>query len=100
MILPLFLAAIGIVASVLGTLFVSVKEGGDPKSGLTRGELTAAVLMLVGSFFAINNLLPGTWATMKDSLVDGKVRFLMIISASIVSMCGRAVSSRPSPCWH
>ena len=72
-VLPLILAAIGIVASVLGTLFVSVKEGGDPKSGLTRGELIAAVLMLVGSFFAINNLLPGTWTTMKDSLVDGKV---------------------------
>jgi K(+)-stimulated pyrophosphate-energized sodium pump len=59
--LPLCLAAIGIVASMIGTMFVSVEEGGDPKAGLTRGELTAAVLMLVGSWFAINNLLPGTW---------------------------------------
>ncbi|MDE2715195.1 MAG: sodium/proton-translocating pyrophosphatase, partial [Verrucomicrobiota bacterium] len=40
--LPLCLAAIGIVASMIGTTFVSVEEGGDPKAGLTRGELIAA----------------------------------------------------------
>ena len=56
--LPLCLAAIGIVASMIGMMFVSVEEGGDPKSGLTRGELTAAVIMLVGGYFLITNLLP------------------------------------------
>jgi K(+)-stimulated pyrophosphate-energized sodium pump len=60
-ILPLCLAAIGIVASMIGTMFVSVEEGGDPKAGLTRGELTAAVIMLVGGYFLINGLLPETW---------------------------------------
>jgi|MDTC01.1.fsa_nt_gb K(+)-stimulated pyrophosphate-energized sodium pump len=59
--LPLCLAAIGIVASMIGTMFVSVEEGGDPKAGLTRGELTAAVIMLVGAYFLINGLLPATW---------------------------------------
>ncbi len=59
--LPLCLAAIGIVASMIGMMFVSVEEGGDPKSGLTRGELTAAVIMIVGGYFLINGLLPETW---------------------------------------
>jgi K(+)-stimulated pyrophosphate-energized sodium pump len=59
--LPLFIAAIGIVASMFGTLFVSVEEGGDPKSGLTKGELSAAVLMLLGTYILINKLLPETW---------------------------------------
>ncbi len=59
--LPLCLAAIGIVASMIGTMFVSVEEGGDPKAGLTRGELTAAVIMLLGGYFLINGLLPETW---------------------------------------
>jgi K(+)-stimulated pyrophosphate-energized sodium pump len=59
--LPLCLAAIGIVASMIGTMFVSVEEGGDPKAGLTRGELTAAVIMLVGGYFIINGLLPAEW---------------------------------------
>ncbi len=59
--LPLCLAAIGIVASMIGTMFVSVEEGGDPKAGLTRGELTAAVIMLVGGYFLIKKLLPPEW---------------------------------------
>jgi len=59
--LPLCLAAVGIMASMIGTMFVSVEEGGDPKAGLTRGELTAAIIMLVGAYFLINNLLPETW---------------------------------------
>ena len=59
--LPLCLAAIGIVASMIGTTFVSVEEGGDPKAGLTRGELIAAVIMLVGGYFLINGLLPAEW---------------------------------------
>ena len=69
--LPLCLAAIGIVASMIGMMFVSVEEGGDPKSGLTRGELIAAVIMLVGGYFLIINLLPAEWAIMKE--VDGKL---------------------------
>ena len=59
--LPLCLAAIGIVASMIGTIFVSVEEGGDPKAALTRGELTAAVIMLAGGYFIINGLLPAEW---------------------------------------
>ena len=59
--LPLCLAAIGIVASMIGTMFVSVEEGGDPKAALTRGELIAAAIMLVGGYFLINGLLPAEW---------------------------------------
>ena len=59
--LPLCLAAIGIVASMIGTMFVSVEEGGDPKAALTRGELTSAVIMLAGGYFLIKNLLPAQW---------------------------------------
>ena len=59
--LPLCLAAIGIVASMIGTMFVSVEEGGDPKAALTRGELTSAVIMLAGGYFLIKNLLPAEW---------------------------------------
>ena len=68
--LPLFLAAIGIIASMIGTMFVSVEEGGNPKSGLTRGELGAAVIMLIGGFFLITNLLPEAWETTK--VVNGE----------------------------
>ncbi len=64
--LPLCLAAVGIVASMIGTMFVSVEEGGDPKAGLTRGELTAAGIMLAGGYFLITSLLPAEWV--KDGI--------------------------------
>ena len=85
--LPLILAAIGIVASVLGTLFVSVKEGGDPKSGLTRGELMAALLMLAGGYFAITGILPVEW---KDG---GKIyTSIGVWYASLLGLaCGLAI---------
>ena len=59
--LPMLLAAIGIVASIIGTFFVKVKEGGDPKHGLTKGELTSAAIMLVGAYLLITRLLPEKW---------------------------------------
>ena len=48
---PLFLAAIGIVASILGTFFVRVKEGGDPQFALRMGLISTGVFMIVGAFF-------------------------------------------------
>ncbi len=85
--LPLILATIGIVSSILGTIFVSVKEGGDPKSGLTRGELIAALLMLVGGYFAITGILPVEWK-------DGEKVYTSIgvFYASLLGLaCGLAI---------
>ena len=59
--LPMLLASVGIGASIIGTFFVKVKEGGDPKHGLTHGELTSAAIMLAGSYFLITNILPEKW---------------------------------------
>ena len=61
-ILPLLLAAVGIVTSIIGTFFVRVKEGGDPQKALNRGELVAGVLMLIATYLIVNQLLPTTWA--------------------------------------
>jgi len=85
--LPLGLAAIGIVASMIGTMFVSVKEGGDPKAGLTRGELTAAVIMLVGGYFLITNLLPETWVIAGKTYTATKVFLASLIGLA----CGLGI---------
>ncbi|MEM7009980.1 MAG: sodium-translocating pyrophosphatase [Verrucomicrobiota bacterium] len=60
-ILPLALAAAGIVASIIGTFFVKTKEGGDPHHGLNLGEFISAGIMLVASWFIITGLLPDSW---------------------------------------
>ena len=85
--LPLCLAAIGIVASMIGMMFVSVEEGGDPKSGLTRGELTAAVIMLVGGYFLITNLLPAEWVK-----GDATYTAMGVFYASLIGLlCGLGI---------
>ena len=56
--LPLVLAAIGIVMSIIGTFFVKVKEGGNPQTALNMGEFGSAGLMVIVSYFVINIMIP------------------------------------------
>ncbi|PID60690.1 MAG: sodium-translocating pyrophosphatase [Ignavibacteriae bacterium] len=60
-ILPLILAGAGILLSIIGTMFVKVKEGGNPQKALNTGEFGAAGLMVVVSYFIINAVLPESW---------------------------------------
>ena len=56
--LPLVIAAIGIVMSIIGTFFVKVKEGGNPQTALNIGEFGSAGLMVIVSYFVINSMIP------------------------------------------
>jgi K(+)-stimulated pyrophosphate-energized sodium pump len=64
--LPMALAAVGIIVSILGTFFVKVKEGGSPHTALNIGEFGSAGLMVVLSYFIIGHFLPESW------VLDGK----------------------------
>ncbi|THH35489.1 sodium-translocating pyrophosphatase [Neolewinella litorea] len=66
--LPLVVAGIGIVASIIGTFFVRVSEGGDPQKALNTGELIAAAIMLVLTYFAVTTMLPAEWTITFDGL--------------------------------
>jgi len=59
--LPLALAAVGIVMSIIGTFFVKVKDGGNPQTALNIGEFGSAGLMLIASYFLITGMLPESW---------------------------------------
>lgn len=56
-ILPLLIAAIGIVAAIIGTRFVKAKDGGDPAKALEKGTLVAAGITIVGGFLLVNSLI-------------------------------------------
>ena len=56
--LPLVLAALGIVMSIVGTFFVKVKEGGNPQTALNIGQFGSAGLMVIVSYFVINIMIP------------------------------------------
>ena len=56
--LPLYIAAAGILVSITGTFMVSVKEGGDPQKALNKGEFGSSFIMIVVIYFLIQNILP------------------------------------------
>ena len=56
--LPLYIAASGIIVSIIGTFMVSVKEGGDPQKALNRGEFGSAFIMIATIYFLIQEFLP------------------------------------------
>jgi K(+)-stimulated pyrophosphate-energized sodium pump len=59
--LPLALAATGIITSIIGTFFVRVKEGGDPQKALNRGEIVSGALMLIATYLISQFMLPESW---------------------------------------
>ena len=54
---PLLLSAIGIIASILGIMFVRGKEGGNPASALNAGTYVSGVIVIVASFIMSKLLL-------------------------------------------
>ena len=56
--LPLYIAASGIIVSIIGTFMVSVKEGGNPQKALNIGEFGSSAIMVAVMYFLISNILP------------------------------------------
>ncbi|MAZ72187.1 MAG: sodium-translocating pyrophosphatase [Flavobacteriaceae bacterium] len=62
--LPLVIAGVGILASIIGTFLVSIKNNDAKESkvqaALDRGNWAAIILTLIASYFLINWMLPET----------------------------------------
>ena len=71
--LPIMIAVIGIVSSIIGFFFVRVKEGGNPQTGLNMGTFGSGALMIVGTIFAIKWLMPAGDVTVKD-IISGNMQ--------------------------
>ena len=87
--LPILLAGVGIIASIVGTFFVRTKEGGDPQVALNTGTFVAAGAMIVASYFAIHKLWPSVdlYDTMDTAkLVTANDVFLATVFGLIVGV--------------
>jgi len=82
--LPLVLAAVGIIMSIIGTFFVKVKEGGNPQTALNLGEIGSAVLMVAASYFIIHAMIPDT----VDGLPFGAIGVFWATIAGLVAGLG------------
>jgi K(+)-stimulated pyrophosphate-energized sodium pump len=83
-VLPLFLAAAGIICSILGTFLVRTREGGNPQHALDAGTFGAAGLMLVATWFIASWLWPEggvTVGAVEISVMD-------VFLATIIGLAG------------
>lgn len=72
--LPLFLGAAGIVASIIGTVFIYTGDDKNPQSGLNRSLYTSFILSSVAAFFLTKYLLP-----------DHQLQFFIAIMAGLIA---------------
>jgi len=67
--LPLFIAGVGIIASIIGTLFIKIKNNdakeAQVQASLNTGNLISILITLVACWFLIDWLLPDTITGMK-----------------------------------
>ena len=90
---PLLLSAIGIIASILGTFFVRVKEGGDPAKALRYGLGSTGLFMIVGTFFLTRWVFMGD-LTLFYAVVSGVVSGILIGAATEFYTSGDYASVR------
>ena len=76
--LPLVLASVGIITSIIGTFFVRVKEGGDPQKALNMGEFISAGLMLAATWAIAQWMIPGTFMFMGAEYTANGVFFAVL----------------------
>lgn len=81
-IIPMLIAAVGIVASIIGTFFVSTKEGASQKNllgSLRRGTYISSILSAVGAAAIIYTLMPQNtgvfWAVVSGLLAGVLIGF-------------------------
>ncbi len=72
---PLLLGGVSIIASIIGTLFVKVKQGGSIMGALYKGVIVSAVLSAVAFWFVTNALLPDGLTTAAGVLITSQQIF-------------------------
>lgn len=76
MLLPMCIAVVGIVCSVIGSLFVKTNEDATQMSllkSLRTGTYLAAILAAIGSAFLTKALIPGNWVGIYAAILCGLI---------------------------
>ena len=78
--LPMIIAAIGILASIIGTFFVKTDEKSNPLKALNMGTTVASVILLIGAYFAVRMITPDQfglfWAILGGMIVGTLIGFI------------------------
>lgn len=71
---PLLLAAAGIVASIIGTLFVRGKEGKDPQKSLDTGTYVSSIIIVIAAFI------------LSSAVLNSSKPFIAIVTGLVVGL--------------
>ncbi|MGM0566626.1 MAG: sodium-translocating pyrophosphatase [Bacteroidota bacterium] len=85
-ILPMAIAALGILTSILGAFFVRVKEGGNPQAALNIGEGIAMAVMVIISYFLVTIMLPEQWTYTTMWGAEKTISSLNVFIASLIGL--------------
>lgn len=82
---PMVLSAVGIIASILGTMFVRTGENSNPQSALKNGTYASSLIIIIASFFLSRYLfgnLNAFWAVTSGILVGAIIGYLTEVYTS------------------
>jgi K(+)-stimulated pyrophosphate-energized sodium pump len=72
-ILPLVIAAGGILASLIGTFFVRTDENSNPLKALNTGTIVSSILLIIIGFFAVKYMMPADQFGLFWALIGGLI---------------------------
>ncbi|MCC2547893.1 sodium-translocating pyrophosphatase [Hymenobacter sp. BT175] len=82
--LPMVIAGMGIVASLIGILSVRVKEGGNVQAALNLGNYVSVVVSAIASYFIIRYMLPEGSIAIRGVAFDSMDVFYAVLVGLVV----------------
>ncbi|MBI1425572.1 MAG: sodium-translocating pyrophosphatase [Gammaproteobacteria bacterium] len=96
---PLALGGASIIASIIGTFFVSIKEGGKIMNALYRAAIVSAVLAAIAFYFITDAMMGhnGTYTTMQ---LFGSALVGLVLTVAMVVITEYYTATEYSPVRH
>ena len=83
--LPMLIAGMGIIFSIVGTLFVRIKDdNGNVQNALNLGNWSSIVLTAIASYFLVNWMIPSGELMLRDFVFTANDVFSAIIVGLVV----------------
>lgn len=99
--LPMVIGGLGIIFSIIGVMFVKVKEGGNVQGALNLGNWVSVLLTAAASYFVIKWMLPETMNMRGFEFTSNEVFYAVIVGLivgalmSIITEYYTAMGKRP-----
>ena len=77
-VLPMMIAGLGIIVSIIGTFFVRAREGSNPHNALNKGIFASAILMFILSYFLITFVSGPSAIALWYAVISGLIAGIVI----------------------